>query len=252
MAVVGVCSPKGGGGATTVAVNLAISLAGDATALLMDLNPLTGSGDLYLGVEVEDGWQQLLTWTESLSYDVLLRAAVRHSSGLLFLGAPSNGGVLGHMRQLCLLIHHLSMLLRWVVLDVPHTCLLDSRFSKQCMDILLLVATSDPASVRATSRCLQVMRQVGYVRPMLILNQASRSMLLSPEQLAERLEVDVLGVLPGDRPAASMQLYCGLPLATGSGIRMQQRFEQMGSKLCRLFPDEGEGPSRSRGLHEPA
>ena len=88
--VISVIGSRGGVGATTAAVNLAVFLQVSApgkTVALMDMNPL-GAAHLFLDIRAEFSWTAALQDIERMDSTYLFNVLSRHRSGIHVLPAP--------------------------------------------------------------------------------------------------------------------------------------------------------------------
>jgi pilus assembly protein CpaE len=85
-------SPKGGSGATTVTVNLAIALADEnaGRTLIIDLDPELGDAALLLGVEPRFGVVDLVNSLGRFDASLLDSLVAKHESGVHLLSAPED------------------------------------------------------------------------------------------------------------------------------------------------------------------
>ena len=88
--VVAVVSPSGGGGASTVAANLAVTLAKDLKdgIALLDFVPATGSLADLLDLKPVHTLMDIAEFPERLDRDIFERTLVRHDSGVRLLASP--------------------------------------------------------------------------------------------------------------------------------------------------------------------
>ncbi|HQP71535.1 MAG TPA: P-loop NTPase, partial [Methanoculleus sp.] len=90
--IIDVVGSKGGVGTTTVAVNLATSLAsmeGVQSVALMDMNLLFGDIPLFLGIEPVFDWMEVAKNISRLDATYLMSTLYKHHSGIYVLPSPS-------------------------------------------------------------------------------------------------------------------------------------------------------------------
>jgi pilus assembly protein CpaE len=91
-ALVSIIGSKGGVGATTAAVNLAVSLkqmAEDKSVALMDMNPLLGGVHLFLDIKNTFSWADGARDISRMDSTYLLNTLYKHPTGIHVLPAPS-------------------------------------------------------------------------------------------------------------------------------------------------------------------
>ncbi len=90
--LISVIGSKGGVGATTTAVNLAVSLqetARDQSVVLMDMNPLLGAVNLFLDIKTSFSWADGARDIARMDSTYLLNTLYKHPTGIHVLPAPS-------------------------------------------------------------------------------------------------------------------------------------------------------------------
>jgi pilus assembly protein CpaE len=88
---IAVFSPKGGAGATTLAVNLAVALQQQATlpVLLLDADLRTADVDIFLSIFSKHSVYDLINLNQRLDRDILDQVVTKHASGITVLrGEP--------------------------------------------------------------------------------------------------------------------------------------------------------------------
>ncbi len=90
--LVSVIGSKGGVGATTTSVNLAVCLreqAGGKSVVLMDMNPLLGGVPLFLDMKTSFSWAEGTMEISRMDSTYLLNTLYKHPAGIHVLPAPS-------------------------------------------------------------------------------------------------------------------------------------------------------------------
>ncbi|HID88996.1 MAG TPA: response regulator [Anaerolineales bacterium] len=207
-------SLRGGVGTTTIAVNLALLLNKRAKqkACLVDLSPSSGNVALQLGMRPDPNWSALALLSTGIGAETIKTYLLTHPSGLRVLAAPFVP-VIGEglprdkvVAALSALRHDFPLL----VIDLPSVLNDVTMAALENADIIVLVMTSDPASIQATLGTLQVLKGFGE-RIRLILNQTQPNQPLPAEALERVLRTSINGVIPFD-PAQTQALAKGRPL----------------------------------------
>jgi pilus assembly protein CpaE len=209
MAAVGVFGVKGGCGASLLATNLGVALAGNDACLLIDLNPMLGSDDLLLDLALEKSWLDLLPVAGELTQHHLDLAAACHASGLRLLGAPPGCGDTVRRADLVKLLKGLKKRFVWILLDIPAMRVDYAQAAFPIADILLLVSTLDHQALRSAKRLVQTLPSELRQKTGLVFNQVMRGHPAEPKATAASLELPLLGVLPFDQHAIGRQVNFG-------------------------------------------
>ena len=120
--IIDVIGSKGGVGTTTIAVNLAVSLAdqkNDPSVALVDMNMLFGEIPIFLAFKPNYHWGEIVKNVARLDATFLTNILSKHSSGVHVL--PSPGSLNGHLGATPDIIEHLLGLMQkmfdFVVID---------------------------------------------------------------------------------------------------------------------------------------
>jgi pilus assembly protein CpaE len=159
--MIAVLGSRGGVGTTTLAVNLAATLAADPNhaAALIDLDLALGDADIALEV---NGFENisiadLARNIERLDMNFLRRAMAKHeSSGLAILRHPleiAEGGIV-HEQHVERILNLLKISYTHLVLDLSKSLLPTDLMGLRMADMILLVAQLELASLRNVVRLI--------------------------------------------------------------------------------------------------
>jgi CheY-like chemotaxis protein len=159
--LIAVAGAKGGVGATTVAVNLAVALAAQANTVLVDLE-LSGTDAIHLGVEPKSTISDLVQAETDPTDPMLVEAALTpHSSGLKLLAASDTAI---EPAQVGLILNHMAVLCDACVLDMGWGVGQLTRLVAQRCKAFIVIVDSDRATLSQANRLLHVLKET-YVPP---------------------------------------------------------------------------------------
>ncbi|WP_323959100.1 AAA family ATPase [Arthrobacter sp. JZ12] len=215
--VVGVFSPKGGVGKTTIATNLAVGLGKIAPmgVVLVDLDLQFGdvASTLYLNPE----YSVLDAVSGSASTDTMVLKAflTPHPSGIYALCAPSNPADADNIsaEQLCTLIQQLSAEFPYVVLDTGPGLTEHSLAALDQSSDAVWVTGMDVPSVRGLRTGLDILAKLDMFPETrhVVLNFADSKTGLSVQDVEATLGAPVDVSIPRSR-AISLATNRGVPL----------------------------------------
>ncbi len=211
--MISVFSVKGGAGASLLATNLGVCLAGNTECVLVDLHHGAGYDDLLLELSPERSWADLLHVAEELTPRHLELTLAVHKTGLKLLGAPERMLDAPDQERTLTLLRVLGARFPWLILDLPAGLDGISRAAVHLSDVVLLVSTADPPALRAARRTLATLTEEVRERTGLVLNQITRRHPAAPQEVAASLGVKLLATLPPDPRAVGYQVNFGRPCA---------------------------------------
>ena len=220
--VVAFLGAKGGSGASTLAVNLAISLRQlhkEKRVALVDFNFDDSDLPLFLDLQPAKGFRELAADLSRLDATFTQSLMSKHESDLHLLqsglteaqgapGEPIPGGAASHTLEVMRSVYD------HVFVDCGHTLSPETREALDFSSMVVLVTTLSLPAIRRAKHYLQVMRDAGFDRDKvtIVVNryQSSDAELL---QHAEGLFEQKVGwLVPNDYPMASSSLNKGVPL----------------------------------------
>jgi pilus assembly protein CpaE len=153
---VAVAGAKGGVGATTVAVNLAVAMAAHARTVLIDLE-MSGSDAIHLGLEPKSNIGDLSQTDTGASDPAAVSAALAwHTSGLQLLAASDSAL---EPAQVGLILNHVAGLCEACVLDMGWGVGTLTRLAAQRVKSFVVIIDSDRATLSQANRLLHVLKE---------------------------------------------------------------------------------------------
>jgi pilus assembly protein CpaE len=230
-----VVNAKGGSGATTIAVNLALALqAAHGQSALVDLAPL-GHASLHLNVKplftISDATRNLHRMDASLLESFM----TRHNGGLQLLAGTNAPATLEpstaeFVRLFDMLVSHY----RYVVVDNSSRLDAASRLVANLSECVLLVACTDVASLWSASRVQQYLGESGNrERLRLVLNRFRKVPGFSEIDAENAAGVKLLWRVPNQYFAIASSIDRGAPVMEQSHTEIARCFSGLANELTR-------------------
>jgi pilus assembly protein CpaE len=240
---------KGGVGATTVAVNVATSLArsNPESTLLIDLNMACGDAAVFLGEEPRFSVMDALENVHRLDAAFFRGLVVRSKSGLDLLGAsgrPMPGPV--DAARIRSVLEFSSQTRRYTVLDVPRSdpAVLDAL---EVATQIVIVANQELATVRSASRMAATLRQrYGQHRLNLVLTRTDRQAEIGHEDVQRAVGLEVRHTFPSDYRLALYAMNKGRPVVLDNHNQLSGAFSTFARELGGIA-GPAEEPKRRTG-----
>jgi pilus assembly protein CpaE len=237
--VFSVINAKGGSGATTIAVNLALALhAAHGHTALIDLAPL-GHAALHLNLKplftVADATRNMHRMDASLLESFM----TRHSGGLQLLAGPNVPAAIDpstaeFVRLFDMLVAHY----RYVVVDASTRVDSASRLIANLSEYVLLVACADVASLWSAARVQQYLGETGSrERVRLILNRFRKVPGFSEADAEAAAGAKLLWRVPNQYFAISTAIDRGNPVVEQGHSEIARCFAGLAHELTRNDAD---------------
>jgi pilus assembly protein CpaE len=233
--VFSVINAKGGNGATTVAVNLALALQSSyGQSALVDLAPL-GHAALHMNLKpvfnISDATRNLHRMDSSLLESYM----TRHSGGLQLLAgvnvpATVDSSTAEFVRLFDMLVSHF----RYVVVDASSRFDAVSRLIASLSETVLLVACSDVASLWSAARVQQYLGEGGgRERVRLVLNRFRKVPGFSEADAEAAVGAKLLWRVPNQYFAVSTAIDRGTPVMDQRNSEIARCFAGLAQELTR-------------------
>jgi len=207
-------SLRGGVGVTTLAVNIAATLAPAAggETCLADLCPSSGHAALQLGLRPDPNWLSLVQGSGQTAEKIEAHL-LHHKSGLYLLAAPVFPVVRKKLRQELVrdTLESLRQRFAFVVVDTPSVLDEATIATLETATAVILVLTPEPSSIQTTIGTLRALKQwAAKIR--VVINQVTPGPQVSIATVERALKRSPTSAIPYD-PAQARALAQGAPLA---------------------------------------
>jgi pilus assembly protein CpaE len=253
--VVGVFSPKGGVGRTTLAVNLAVAtkLATDKRVALVDGNLAFGDVGVSLNLPPAKTICDLVPHIGILDADLVSDVLATHSSGVKVLLAPptpqdAETVTPDHLRAI---MQGLMTMFDYIFVDTRPSFEETQLVLLDLADTVLLTMTMEMTAVKAAKQYLEVSELLGYPneKTTLVLNRKNDISQIGVEDIEANLKGRLRGRIPDEPAAVLRSINEGVPLVVSAPDgRFAAAINSLASVVTDgLVPAEEES-ERGRGL----
>ena len=204
--IINVIGSKGGVGTTTVAVNLATSLAeleGSPLVALIDMNLLFGEIPLFLDVKSVFNWGEVARNISRLDSTYLMSILSKHSSGVHVLPSPTglDGVNVATPEIIKKLLGLMQNVFDFIVIDGGQS--LDDISLKilEVSDMVLLVAILSLPCLTNLKRLLWTFQKLGYPQEeniKIIISRYHKKSVISLKEAEETLNRKIFWLIPND------------------------------------------------------
>lgn len=229
-----VVNAKGGCGATTIAVNLALALqSSHGNTALADLAPL-GHAALHLKLKPQFTVTDAVTNLHRLDTSLLESYVTRHESGLHLLAGASAPAAAADLTaaEFARLFDTMVSHYKYVVVDASSRLDGIARLVCNLSEVVILVATTDVAALWSASRVVQYLGESGArERFRLLLNRYRKIPGFSDADAETAAGAKLLGHIPNNYVAASIAIDRGTPMIQSNHSDLARAFTQMVATL---------------------
>jgi len=217
--VIAVFSPKGGTGCTTIAINLAVSLAkrGHSTALV-DASLQFGDVSVMLNLRTMTSLADL-GGNEEIDSDLISSVVQVHRSDLNVLLAPPRPEMADVVTDEVLknLVINLRHSYDFIIVDTPSVLDEKALAVLDEADRIILVTQQSLTSLKNVSRFFDLTESLDYApqKVWLVVNRASNKSNISVKDVGDTLKRSIFMVIPRDDVAVDAAADKGVPLVTG-------------------------------------
>ncbi len=233
-----VINAKGGSGATTAAVNLAVALQSTQGGVLLVDFACLGHAALHLNARPTFGLTDALQNLHRLDNSLLNGLLTECKGGLQLLAGPQQPLLLTPTApELARLFDLLVASFRYVVVDASNRLDETGRLLCQLSNAMLLVAEADVVSLWSASRMRTFMEEgMGRDRVRLVLNRYKKIPGFSDADVEEATHCKLLWKLPNNHQAIAPSIDKGSPVAFQDGYDISRSYHSLATALVQASP----------------
>lgn len=250
-----VFSPKGGSGATALAVNLAVAIhqLSRKRTLIVDLDLELGETALLLGMEPRFSSVDLIRNYHRVDEGLLASYIERDKSGVELLSAPYqpadfqtvDGDRIGSI------LRFLKEQYDYIVVDAPKTLNQVTLNAFEASDQILLLSTADLQSLRNVTRSLPLLKGLAGSRPddwiRLIVNRYNPSLPITVGEVERTLGMKVYWTLRNDYRPVIDSINEGRPAVLGKKSVYADNVREMAADITGVESMEKKSKSKILG-----
>ncbi len=250
--VIAVYSSRGGSGTTTIAVNVAVTLARRTRqeTVIVDLNFQYGCLPVFFGIEPTYSMTDVAHNESRLDVQLLRSFLTKVTSELFYLAAPLNPEEADDIfpAHVEMTLGLLRTQFAHVILDTPHILDPNTIAALDHADVILVVTMTDLASLYATKRALETFRRLGYEaqKVRLVVNRyaKSKNKEVPLEKIGDVLGQNITLALVEDARAVLEAINMGKPLAlSDSKSPLVRQFAELAKLVAPM--EEASVPERT-------
>lgn len=214
--IITVYSPKGGVGATTIAVNLGITLMGpDSKVLVADANLQYGDVAVFNNEQARNSLVDLTPRASELDPDIINDVVIVHKSGLNILAAPPRPEMAENIKagEFKLVLEYLKSLYSYVIIDTESHLSETVLDAIEVSDAVILITTQEIPAIKNAKTFLTLVDQfqIGRQRVIFIMNKYDKRIALLPEKIGESLKQEINAVIPFEERTVLNSINTGVP-----------------------------------------
>jgi len=223
--IIVVYAPKGGTGATTIAVNLAIALQNEETPVaIVDANLQFGDVAVFLNEPVRNSILDLAPRTDELDPEVVHEVLISHSSsGVKILAAPTKPEYAENVsgEQFGKVLKFLRTMFSYVIVDASSSLTDVVLAAMDSSDLVVLLTTQEIPAIKNTRLFLDLASVLGIEQNRIIfaLNRFDKRISITPEKIGESFKHEISVVVPFEDRIVVPSVNRGVPFMLGDRTR---------------------------------
>lgn len=213
--IISVFGAKGGIGKTTIAANLAVSLAhAGKKVIVMDLDLQFGDANLFFDLEPRDTIAELVQDKQNFDIDTIKSFIKLHSSGVSVLCAPKSPEFAEIIRgeHIEKIISTIRPYYDFIVIDTPPSFNETTITAIENSDLVLLTISLDISTLRNTKISIDILESLQQKEKISILVNRNAPSIISIKDAQNILDFPVKYKVSNDWKTATGALNKGIPI----------------------------------------
>jgi pilus assembly protein CpaE len=232
---------KGGIGTTTIAVNLAASLAGlddRPSVVLVDMNLHFGEVPLFLGMDPLFDWVEILKNISRLDKTYMMSTLLKHPAGMYVLPAPARFSDDLAIKQQNIedLFQAMRHVFDYIVVDIGQSFDGTAKTLIRLSDTLLLVTVLSLPCLINTKKLMSTLEYLGYPakdRIKILVNRYVKNSEISLKDSEESMDRKVFATIPNEYDTTMRAINLGKPLRLmAPAEEISENFDELAHALA--------------------
>jgi len=239
--IINVFGTKGGIGATTIAVNIAASLAAmenSPSVVLVDMNLHFGEVPLFLGMDPLFDWVEILKNISRLDKTYMMSTLLKHPAGMYVLPAPARFSDDLAIKQQNIedLFRAMQHVFDYIVVDIGQAFDGIAKALIRLSDTLLLVTLLSLPCLINTKKIKSTLEYLGYPaeeRIKVLVNRYVKNSEISLKDSEESMGKKVFATIPNEYDTTMRAINLGKPLRLMEpGAEISEKFDALAHALA--------------------
>ncbi len=246
--VIAVYAPKGGIGATTIAVNLAVALHNEDTRVaVVDLKLQYGDVALFFNEHGKNTILDLAPRVDELDTDVVSSVMITHEkSGVHLLPAPLRLEDADSVtaEQVVKVLDFLRQMYDYIVVDTSSYLNEPTGAALDASDLIVLLTTQEIPAIKNARLFIDLARASEWEddRLLLTINRYDKRINISPDRVASNLKLPLSAIVPLDEKTVIPAANQGVPfMLTSKGAPASRGIFSLAEKVRARVTSMGAG-----------